>query len=276
MAKNEIKTHIFQRFNDITSFYSHLEKSEKQPSFDYKYGSETNDEKFAGTKDYQEAVNLLFHGDKTLADKIEKNGVSATRMKLQRTYKRPRFTTSVQGFAPHVQNFLAGRPNAMITRRDAPQKTKVLSIAYNICAACNVTADAIMRAAVKFVSAAMQIEAAGIRLNISTCCIAREDDTCWGFDVRIKSAGQAFDVLKMAFPMAHPSMLRRIAFRHTETTPGVPSSACYGYGFVIKESKEAAAQFERAGIRHDVILSYYDIESKTTEEVIQTILGADK
>ena len=267
--------YLFKQFRDITSFYNELNTGTCQKAFNGRTQSDSDDADFTGTPDYSTAEYLLFHGDKNLADEIEKNGVSATRLKLQRSHNRPRFCTSVQGFAPHVQNYLAGRPNAMITRRDTQEKARVLSIAYNIGVSCSISAENMMHAAAKFVSAAMQIEAGGIRLNISTCDFSEKDETRWGFDVRIKSAGQAFDVLKMAFPLAHPSMLRRISFKHTEITAGVPKSAVSGYGRPLN-TQQIKDSLSCVNIHHDVVLSYHDIVNKTTDEVINMILGAAK
>ena len=48
--------------------------------------------------------------------------------------------------------------------------------------------------------------------------------------VRIKSANEKLNVSKLAFPLVHPSMLRRLFFRFIEVYPNVTKSFVSGYG----------------------------------------------
>jgi hypothetical protein len=53
--------------------------------------------------------------------------------------------------------------------------------------------------------------------------------------VRIKSATEKLNVSKIAFPLVHPSMLRRLFFRYIEVYPNVTKSFVFGYGRPLNE-----------------------------------------
>ena len=80
------------------------------------------------------------------------------------------------------------------------------------------------------------------------------------------------DTLKMSYPLAHPSMLRRQWFRLLETTPGVPSAFVCGYGRVVNDEAEAQKALRAAGIANiDRVLSYDNICNKTAEEIAKEL-----
>ena len=48
----------------------------------------------------------------------------------------------------------------------------------------------------------------------------------------MKSANERLNISKLAFPLVHPSMFRRLYFRFIEVYPTIPRSFTYGYGKV--------------------------------------------
>ncbi len=56
----------------------------------------------------------------------------------------------------------------------------------------------------------------------------------YGFIVTMKEFSQNLNLLKLAFPLIHPSMLRRISFRYLETMPAMKdTNYTNGYGYPL-------------------------------------------
>ena len=55
--------------------------------------------------------------------------------------------------------------------------------------------------------------------------------------VRIKSANEKMNISKLAFPLVHPSMLRRLFFRFIEVYPNVTKPFTSGYGHPATSSE---------------------------------------
>ena len=263
---------IIKSFDDITSFTRYLNSGTTQPAFKGCESSlRTDDTKKRVTKTdtYAEADALLLYGDKGLAKKIEEAGVYTTRMKLRCQQNKRQIYSAVVGIAPHVPNAIAGVPTSMINVREVRQKQKVINIAFCCSCGAGVSADEIIKASAQFISAAMQIEASGVRTNVylAECSKSGRDTTA--YLVRIKSAGQPFDVLKMAYPMAHPSMLRRHFFRAMEVTEGVSADFACTYGSALDNKESIAKAIGRNDMK---IISIYDCFGRCSEDIAKKIV----
>lgn len=265
---------IQKHFDSITEFNKYLCENETQPNFKgLECSKKEGNEDFRKTRTYEEANNLLLHGDKELAKKIEDAGVAKTRLKLKAQQTRRRLFSSVVGVAPNVPNALAGVPTSMISVKEIRCKTKVLNIFYNIAIDYTISSDAIIKLSAKFVSACMLLEAQGFRLNVSAGFVCRKTNkqniAC---TVTIKSASQPFDVLKMVYPLAHPSMLRRHFLRFIEVTKSVSIDFVNNYGIPVKQ-EETIKEIINNREKFNAVLSFYDInEEMTAEEVAKEII----
>ena len=75
------------------------------------------------------------------------------------------------------------------------------------------------------------IEKSGIQTKIKLCFFpAQEDDELTLPTVMIKNYGERYSIQKISFPIAHPSMFRRIGFKWLETTPDIKRNFSNGYG----------------------------------------------
>ena len=270
---------IQKHFNSITELNKHLSESKTQPNFkgcESSQSEEGENGTFYKTKNFEEANNLLLHGDKELAKEIEDAGVAKTRLKLKTQQTRRQLFSSVVGVAPNVPNALAGVPTSMISVKEIRCKTKVVNIFYNLSVSGGVSADEIIYKSSKFISACMLLEAQGIRLNIHVGDVANKNDAYTIFSTRIKSASQPFDVLKMAYPMAHPSMLRRHYFRATEVTKGVNKSFVYGYGRVVSDT-DLIYELLDTKEKFNCVLSFTHIKHwMTAEDLAKEIISRCK
>lgn len=265
---------IICKYNSVGEMSAKLNAANVQQYFIYKQDSHTGSERFTGSKDYTEADNLLLYGDKELQKKIEAAGVLKTRAKLTGKGTRREIYSSVAGFAAHVPNYITGVPTSMLNVRQRQTKTPVIDLYYNMAAGGGNTAEEIIEASAKVISAAMTLEAQGIRLNIYTVILSKEKNDTVVLGCKIKSSGQAFDTLKMAYPMAHPSMIRRHFFREIETRQGVNKYFKTGYGHPVI-GDDAVTTLKNAGITNANarVISYTDAKQMTIDEIVKSIAG---
>ena len=270
---------ISKRFNGTGELSRLLASAIVQPLFESEakrssFSTEKKYEKWAKTGSYEEADNLLLYGCRELGEKIEAAGVSRTRAQLNSFQNKRKLTSCVVGFAPNVPAFLAGTPNSMINVKTIKVRQKVLSFMYNTSVSASVSAERIIKAAANVVSAIMIIEAGGVRVNVWAGEAFSENgapDCLWL--CKIKDAGQRMDTLKMSYPIAHPSMLRRQWFRLLETTEGVPGSYVCGYGRPINDEKRCLETIKNAGVSNiQRALCFSDVEYKTPQQIANMLL----
>ena len=264
---------IYKRYESLKSFNDYLNAGTMQPAFSD--DSHTNSESFTGTASYEEAEQRMMQGDSDLQKKIEDAGVAQARIKVQKQVQRRQTYSSVVGAIPNVPAYISGAPNSMIAQRMIKTKKKVLNIGYSMTAHSGVDKDDIIKASAKVVSAILNIEATGVRVNLYTLFCAKRESHTIGLSLKIKDAGRKIDTLRMSYPLAHSSFLRRQCFRWEEVTENVPEcySGCYGH---VPESREQSDFFKRNGMNLDKVLTFADVEYKSVDDVIKMMTEAAK
>lgn len=113
-----------------------------------------------------------------------------------------------------------------------PVKQKVITLNKSIDYNGGVSADQIIEESVKVMQIVKKLEAQGYRcnLNIVFGTAAGYPSKQLVVKVRIKSPNGKLNVSKLAFPLVHPSMLRRLFFRFIEAYPNITNSFIGGYG----------------------------------------------
>ena len=264
---------IFKRYESLKTFNDYLNNGNTQPAFSEH--SRTNGERFTGTTSYEEAEQKMMRGDSDLQKKIEDAGVSKARINVQKQVQRRQAYSSVVGAIPNVPAYISGAPNSMIAQRMIKTKKKVLNIGYSMTVLADVDKNDIIKASAKVVSAILNIEAGGVRVNLYTLFCAKKQSHTIGLSLKVKDASRKIDTLRMSYPMAHSSFLRRQCFRWEEVTENVPNCYAGSYGYV-PESKEQAEFFKRNGMKFDKVLTFGDIVSMSTDEITKMITGATK
>jgi hypothetical protein len=245
-----------------------------QPAF-YSESSKNNTSGFTGTNSYEEAEERMMKGDSELQKRIEEAGVAQTRIKVQNKSARRQTYSSVVGAIPNVPAYISGAPNSMVAQRMIKTKKKVLNIGYSMTAHGGVDKDDIIKASAKVVSAILNIEATGVRVNLYTLFCAKRESHTIGLSLKIKDASRKIDTLRMSYPLAHSSFLRRQCFRWEEVTENVPDCYAHGYGRV-PEPSEQAEFFKRNGMKLDKVLAFDSVRYMSTDDVIKTITEAAK
>ena len=280
MAKRaKTHTHILKKFESVSEFHNYLCNNEVSKTFKGFESSDTQSKYFADwakTESYAQADGLLLYGDKELQKKIMEAGVKKTRLKLNMKATRRQIFSAVCGVAPNVPNAIAGVPTNMIAVKNVAIKQKVINVCYFITANGDTEADELLQASANVISACMEIEASGVRVNLYVGFLSEKLDDTVGFILRIKSASQPFDVLKMAYPLAHPSMLRRHFFKAMEVTEDVPTQFAPTYGCALSNAKEIRRHTESITKNMQAVYSYYDAKEKTVEEIREMIVRGNK
>ena len=190
---------------------------------------------FTKTHSFDEAMSLLKHGWESGAQKLN------TQLKTVKTgdgYKTKQFY-GVAGYQCSVPRYLQGIPTNMVNSKRVVTKNKVVNITKDICYNAGWNADKMIEQGVKFVELVNKIESTGTRCNVYVMLGVKKYDNKVCFKIKIKDSSQRMNIKQLAFPLAHPSMLRRILFalmeRH-ETTKDMQIT--YGTPIEFEELKE--------------------------------------
>lgn len=177
------------------------------------------DDDWHGTKNFESALKLMKNGWSNTATKLE-NKLSMIKNDIA-VKSVAKSIYDVAGFQVSVPRTLQGLPTNMINKKMVPQKQKVITIVKNISYSSMVSADSIMENSMKALQIVKKIEAQGIRVNLDIMMPLKTSHETLTIRIRVKNANERLNVSKVAFPMVHPSMLRRIMFRLIESHPDV-------------------------------------------------------
>ena len=214
-----------------------LKKKKKKSSRWAQHSSVDGDYRFTKTKSFDEATELFRNGWQTMSEKLTK------RMKAEEV--KPEYiplaktTIGVQGYQPVVPLYLMGIPNNMVTKKVVPQKKKVITINKNVTFSGCITTDVIEESNLKVLRLVNKLEAQNYRVNLNVVIAIGQhirDDKGYIIKIRLKKASEKLNINKLAFSLAHPSMLRRLFFRWEEVYPDIPTNYRHGYGIPINQT----------------------------------------
>ena len=262
---------IFNKFNSVEEFSNWLQvtpQTEKGKSLNE---SVTNSFKFAGTKSFEEAQNLLKYGDKENADRI-----AATIRKIKAQGKgnetRNSLYNSPCGFMPIVPKVLAGDPQNMLAiKKQRYNSTKVLNVVYNVTVSGNKKKEQLFETAAKVANVIASLEKNGYRVNLYVCFSVRStcDESSKAISIiKIKDSGKYLDTLRIAYPLVNPSFLRRHLFAYLERVENY--LLWEGYGIPLND--DVAQKY--IPLQKYSYLSYYFCIGKTEEEIAKYIESA--
>lgn len=254
-----------KKFESLTAFSSWLGETSVSEYFAANdiENSKNGTKKFTQTESFEEADGLMLggwaDGAKDIRAYMDKNALNPTAKRVE-TYG------SVVGFAPSVGRYLAGVPKNMMARKTMAKPTKVVTIMYNISIDYSVPSKDIKKTSAKLLNVLLGLENNGFKLNIWTILISKAGVEYCGFAAKIKSAGQRFNILKMSYPLAHPSFLRRHGLASIERAGVDLNNNWRGYGTPVIAPEEIKKAFSGL-LPTGCILSYYDIAGKSEEQI---------
>lgn len=229
---------VKEHFNSISEMMDIFDKRPNNKIMQYENSSSTKgDMHWYGTDSYEEASQLMRTGYTKIIPEI-KQGLSKSAKVMSKSFSlmnARRQKNLPVGFIPNVPNAILNLPNSMIDMPIIPQKRKTMSIIYVMAGNCGCEAKMWINAGIALLTAIKIIERMGISVSIdvSFYCGSEEGEMAVG-SVCVKHFGQPLDIQKLCFPLAHPSMFRRIGFKFLETTPVITKESFadgYGRGF---------------------------------------------
>lgn len=225
---------IVCEFDSLNEFYKYICETPLNKTFRWHnelVSSNKSKASWSGTRDFDEATHLFKNGWQVGAEDLTKSlNVAETNKEVQMKAKN---ILSVAGYQAIVPVYLNNQPNAMMQRKMIAIKNKVITINKTLSVSGCVSAETMKTESIKCFQIIKKIEASGIRVNLNL--MISTGHAC--VKIRLKSANERLNISKLAFPLVHPSMFRRLYFRFVEVYPTIPKSFTFGYGRVPDENE---------------------------------------
>ena len=211
MIRKETNNDVTIRFNSIAEVVNYINTTKMTPFYQKEHRSDDYNYSFRGTRSMEEAMELLSHGwedgAKQLKDKLDAK-VNANNV----SYKNKTFY-DVAGFQCSVPRYLQGIPTNMINNKRVVQKQKVVNITKDFGYSGVTSKEVMMRESIKFLQVVEKLEQQGIRCNVFVSFVSKTNNNGYvDIRVKVKESSQRMNIKQLAFPLAHPSMFRRIMF----------------------------------------------------------------
>ena len=235
---------VYERFDNINQMLTAINgRPANEVWKGHSLSSETGSEGFTRTKSYKEAMQFIESGWSEPLEKIKRGVENGFKSNGTRNKAVPR--TGVVGYAPCVPNAILGLPNSMIMTEKTTSKVKAVTILYGMSVTANINQEDIYKAGIVLLNIINDLELAGYRVKLDVEYFSsREGNDVYGSCVTVKDWRQPLDLKKLAFPISHPSMFRRLGFRWLETNPNVKNrSIRSGYGRNVAEGYENMTKF---------------------------------
>lgn len=220
-------------YRSLLEFYDYITNTPFNKAFENcRHLSITGSKEFTKTYSFEEAVGLLKNGWVDMSTKLtQKLNVADKNL---RSNRRPKTILSVQGYQAIVPLYLNGCPQNMVNSKMVSVKQKIITLNKSVSYSALVTTKQIEDESVKAMQIVKRLESQGYRCNLNIVLGVFKGTRRFIVKVRIKNANEKLNVSKLAFPMVHPSVLRRLFFRFIEVYPKVTSVFSYGYGHPVK------------------------------------------
>ena len=184
---------------------------------------------WTGTYDYDEALQLVDKGYPQGVKKMQKE------MENLKQAKAPQLSPSfdVAGDEADVDRFLQNDPENMITfEHTLVNGIKFLDVYFSYAYSHVYNKTEVIKRGVQILSNVDNLEQLGYRVRIIAYHYSIRNDQKFPIDFQIvvKDYQEHVELDRMAYVMAHPSMLRRLGFRLVEKL--APKLSAGGYGAV--------------------------------------------
>lgn len=244
---------IYEEFNSINELLNILNSRSNNKIMQGKNSSDTGDIQFTHTNNYKEAVDLFKTGyTEVLPDiklAINKNN-KIIQERVARFQHKP--LNMPIGYIPNVPNALQNKPDSMINVLRQPIKKKTLTVVYAMGGSWINDKSIFIKAGSALISALNLIELSGIQTKLminfmpvtNYSFFSHEPEEILCPTLILKDYGERFNLQKLCFPLAHPSMFRRIGFKYLETCPKITQQGFRGGYGTTAELKDLAEGLE--------------------------------
>ena len=223
-------------FNSLGEFADYITNTETNAAFqDARLSSYEGDEWFTKTASFEDAMKLFREGWSVQAqDLVVKLAKAEKKAQTQSVNRR---CYDVAGGFVSVPRYIQGKPNCMIRMKKQQIKQRVINLYKSVDYTGSTSADTIIEESIKAMQIIKRVESLGYRVNLFiTMGVKTHSDTYKTIvNVKLKDASEKLNVSKLAFPLAHPSMLRRLMFRFIEVSPFTNTRKYnWNYGSVVR------------------------------------------
>lgn len=230
-----VKAYV-REFSSLNDFETYITNTPLNDTFRWsKLASVSGSEEFTGTHSYEQAVEMFKNGWQSKAEELTKKLKVIQNQVIDAQVQKVLF--DVVGFQASVPRYLQGIPTNMVNKKLVPIKQKIVTINKDISYNCGITTEQIVEASIQTLQLVKRIEAQGIRVNLNLIWGVKASGSNEVVKIRLKSANERVNISKLAFPLVHPSMLRRLCFRYLEVAPTITHGYLYGYGSPLDGSQ---------------------------------------
>lgn len=226
--QNILKHFHFNSIHELTQFIENTPVSSIFLSKSILASRRIDSRGWAGTRTYEEALELLKKGwipeSERLAKKIPINNIAVQKKRVLPQY-------SVAGYQASVPRYLQGIPTNMITSKVTAKKQKIITIYKSLSYNSATSSETIKEEGVKALQIIQGLEAQGYRTKLIMYWASGCFREACVMSLAIKRPEERLSLAKSAFPLAHPAMLRRIGFAFMERHPHLTENTfSQGYG----------------------------------------------
>lgn len=270
---------IYEHFKNLDALLSALDERPLNRAFvgryelasDFKSASALRDTK---TNSFEESLEIMQKG---YSEPLKQIKAGIAKFDRNSIGQKKRVTADIVGFIPIVPRAIIGRPDSMLNIKNQPQKQKMINLVYGFSALGNVSSDDLLKGGILFLSLVNQLEKEGYRIKIDLLrCTTVNTKDAIAYTVTVKEYSQTLNLLKLCYPLVHPSMLRRTSFRWCETLPNLTNkeySVGYGQSLYARmgmdSKKELKFLAENKLLKKDQVYCnvYQCFQSRTIEEL---------
>lgn len=248
---------IFEHFKTLENLCESIEKREVNEV--YKGASlasinkSPDESSWYGSKSFEETNDLIRNGYKEPLAQLKRELV---KLNKQNVSQRKQPILSVTGTAVNVPRAMMGLPKSMYKRENEPIKKKTIHLMYGFSAVGRTKPTDLIQGGTMFLSLVNSLEKQGFRVKIDIMrCTTSSSKSAIGYTCTLKEYNQGLNLLKLCYPLVHPSMLRRTSFRWCETLPNLKDRAyreSYGQTLYIRMGQNSDK--ERAFLKNHNIL----------------------
>lgn len=229
MIEEMVKDFKQIKYDSLNEFYNYICNTPFNDAFRWaKHSSVEGSEYFTKTKNFDEAVDLFKNGWLDMAAMLNQKLKAETSKEFVGTTRKNIY--DVVGYQASVPRYLQGVPNSMVRSVNVPVKNKVVTLVKSIDYAAMVDANTIVEESIKAMRIIKKLEGQGMKVNLDIAFGTKASGCNFVGRIRVKSANERLNVSKLAFPLVHPSMLRRLIFRWIEVYPQITKDFVRGYG----------------------------------------------
>ena len=224
---------IFEDINEVCHFCEINEIN--HDVFDEHLASErqrSHNNKWSMTQSLSEAISLARAGwDEGYQKMIEADKYKDIIELFKPMMVKRKFLpiNDVVGHTPDVARMLMNHPLTMNSDIRSRDKRRNINIVIDITASSYVQSDKMLARGVLICNLINIIEEAGIRATVYIAMTGSVKGEVMATFIKVKHTSEALNTRRLAYPIAHPSMLRRILFRLIEIR-GTTDEWVPGYG----------------------------------------------